>query len=132
MTPPFVTYDAHKGVWLLEHDFASRPTSFPEGVIPIPASFECDLSSVPRLLWPLASSFELSIGGPLTHDWLYRHRGSVSVHLDGMSAPIPHTFSRANADRFFLDYMKEEGVVWWKRQLAYRAVRWFGGAAWGT
>ena len=130
--PPFITYDAHRAAWISEREYESRPASLSDATIVIPAGFACDLSSVPRVLWNLIAPFELSIGGPLTHDWLYRHRGAATVRFDDSSgAAASWTFSRAQADRFFLDLMKVEGVVWWKRTLAYHAVRWFGRSSWG-
>lgn len=131
MTPPFVTYDAHRGVWLLERDFHARPSTLAHAAIVIPGGFETDLSSVPRPLWNIAAPFELSIGGAITHDWLYRHGGNATIEHAG-TPPVPGTwtFTRPEADRFFLDFMQEEGVSWLKRQVAYRAVRLFGGSSW--
>ncbi|HEY9462460.1 MAG TPA: DUF1353 domain-containing protein [Vicinamibacterales bacterium] len=127
--PPLVTYDAHTAVWLLGEPFDSRPTSLIGSAIPIPQGFVTDLSSVPRVFWNLAAPFELSIAGALTHDWLYRHGGHVAVRRDGGGLGSLW-FTRAQADQYFLDYMKVEGVVWWKRTLAHWCVRVAGGPSW--
>jgi Protein of unknown function (DUF1353) len=129
MTPPLITYDAHQNTFILEEDFHSQPTSILGTTIVIPKGFECDLSSVPRALWNIAAPFELSVGGALTHDWLYRHTGLVHI-IDSQYGECLHQFTRANADQFYLDYMKVEGVTWLKRTAAYRLVRLFGGSSW--
>lgn len=47
----------------------------------------------------------------------------------GLVVP-PHSYTRREADEVFRQAMKKERVAGWRRWLAYRAVRWFGGGAW--
>ena len=81
----------------------------------IPAGFECDGASIPRMFWRI-------IGPPMDchyieeairHDWLYQHQ------------PI----SRAAADRAFFVWLDKKGLHI-RRYLIYTAVRLFGWIAW--
>ena len=58
------------GHWVLE-----APYRYDDGAtrLTVPAGFAFDLASIPRLFWPLAAPFELSIAAPLLHDFLYRY-----------------------------------------------------------
>lgn len=106
---PILRYDARTGVWHLleDYDFNFLGHSFL-----VPAGFECDLSSVPRVVWSIMAPHELSIVAGLMHDWLYR-----SSHV-----PI----SRRKADWLFKEIMKNEGVKQWRWRAAYAAVRGWG------
>jgi hypothetical protein len=84
-----------------------------ENDVVIPAGFETDCSSVPRLLWRVAAPWD-AIEPGVIHDYLYRRR-----------AQCP----RAKADRTYRVAMRDYGVVWWRRELMYLAVRVFGWAA---
>jgi hypothetical protein len=97
--------------WRLE-----KPYVF--GMIQIPAGFIFDLASVPRMLWWLIAPFELSIVGPLLHDYLYR--------VDGAR----EGYTRKQVDELFERLMYLEGISGWRRRAAYRAVRVFGGGSW--
>ena len=83
----------------------------------IPKGFATYLASIPRVVRPLMETADLGIVPPIAHDWLYR-RGGMGL------------YDRRGADRLFAGLMKAEGVKWWRRTLAYRAVRWFGRGAW--
>jgi Protein of unknown function (DUF1353) len=111
------------GRWRLERDYEYRDG---DTAITVPAGFEFDLSSVPRIFWSLIAPFELSIAAPLVHDFLYRHGGRPP---EGSVIP-PRTYTRAEADRIFRAIMRWEGVPAWRRGLAYAAVRVFGRSAW--
>lgn len=90
--------------------------------------FAFDLASIPRPVWSLIAPFELSLVAPLLHDFLYFHRGAPP-----RGAVTPYrTFSRSETDRLFLGLMRAEGVPYWRRALAYAAVRLFGAFAWRT
>jgi hypothetical protein len=118
MTPqPAVTYDPLRKRWSLEQVFR---VELEREVFAIVPPFEFDLASIPRPLWALLASHELGIRAPLVHDWLYRNGGRVGRR----------EFSRAQADRFFLRHMKEDGVGRLRRSLAYAAVRVFGAGSW--
>jgi Protein of unknown function (DUF1353) len=121
--PPPVITSPSIGRWRLEvaytyHDGATAIT--------VPAGFEFDLSSVPRVLWPLIAPFELSIVAPLLHDFLYRYGGRPP---SGSVVP-PKSYDRAEVDRMFRTIMEAENVSVWRRVLAYAAVRVLGRGAW--
>jgi hypothetical protein len=122
---PIVSYDVATAHWHLEaaYDYLDDPNR-----ITVPNQFRFNLASVPRAFWWLIAPFELSIAAPLIHDFLYRHRGSPPA---GAIVP-PRSYDRRQSDQLFRQLMALEGVPAWRRALAYRAVRWFGGAGWGS
>ena len=128
LPPVWVTYIAHRGVWLLVEEYRVKLDFEDEMVhFEIPKDFEFDLASVPRILWPLIGSFELSLIAPLIHDYLYQTTGKGSFHYgeteEGVTFQRP--FTRKEADDIFLDLMLREGVPLWRARSAHRAVRWF-------
>ncbi len=93
----------------------------------IPSSFYYDLSSVPRLFWWLVAPFELTMVGPLVHDFIYRNRGNSSL----FSVNNNHQqISRSEADDIFNFIMQKEGIHPVRRIIAYYAVRLFGWLSW--
>ena len=118
LPPPILTYRGDNR-WRLE-----APYTYNDGAtaITVPAGFEFDLSSVPRIFCSVIAPFELSIVAPLVHDFLYRHGGRVPTR----------TYTRAGADRLFLKIMRQENVPTWRATVAYLAVRLFGRSAWGS
>ena len=119
MDTPFVTYDERGNCWILERRWCFLGFCVPKG-------FRFDLASVPRCLWWAIAPFELSLSGALLHDWMYRNGGLVN------SSHMPHRshYTRQQADSLFLILMEKEGVPYWRRTLAYLAVRCFGWRAW--
>ena len=99
----------------------------------VPAEFEHDFASVPRLLWALISPFDLGLAS-IFHDWLYRKGGRVTTLRwpKGGSewVPVERPWTRRDADRLFARIMREQGVKKWRRRLAFQAVHQFGGDAW--
>lgn len=87
-------------------------------VLTVPKGFECDGASVPRFFWSSVSPQidPRTLAGAIGHDFLYR------MH--------PAGWTRAEADDFFYDLIREDGLSWWKAQKAYWGVRLFGGSAW--
>lgn len=83
----------------------------------VPQGFMFDMASVPRIVWPLISSFDLGTASPLVHDWGYQHQGRMCPGLE---------WTRKQVDQNFNRMMRDEGVTGWKRRYAYYAVRWFG------
>jgi hypothetical protein len=79
----------------------------------VPTDFWTDFASVPRTIWPIISPYDLGVG-PVPHDF-----GYFSGHAN-----------KAYWDLVFLACMEKDGIANWKRQAAYRAVEWFGGATW--
>jgi len=120
---PTVTYDPVSKQWQLDHAYTYLDNPH---AITVPGGFVFDLASVPRIFWGVIAPFELSITAPLIHDFLYRHRGQPPV---GAVVP-PKTYARRDADVVFREIMEQEGVAKWRREVAYIAVRCFGGFAW--
>ena len=85
-------------------------------IIEVPAGFETDFASVPRLFWRVVPPWGRYSPAAVVHDCLY-HTGKVS---------------RLAADRVFLELMAALGVPLWKRQVMYWAVRLGGWLAWDT
>ena len=79
----------------------------PIGVITVPAGFDTDLASVPRLpaAWLIAGG--TANAAAVVHDWLYR-RGK---------------FDRATCDAVFAEAMAASGISLWRRALMWAAVR---------
>lgn len=126
LPPVYVTYDTRRKVWVLMFEYTivinirTEPIEFR-----IPQNFEFDLASIPRWIWPLIGSFELSLVAPLIHDYLYQWRGQPLYHQYAKLAPVAPVLTRAEADEIFLDLMIAEKVASWKAKAAYRAVRLF-------
>lgn len=117
LPPVWLTYRSDLRCWQIERTYAYEHDSHE---LRVPEGFQFDLASIPRPLWGLIAPFELSIAAPLLHDYLYRCGGRTPSQA----------YTRAEADRIFLDVMRREGVSRWRRGLAYSAVRVFGGASW--
>lgn len=101
----------------------------------VPAGFENDLASVPRILWWYVSPFDLGLAA-VPHDWLYYHAGHLPPggHQrweDGRWVDVGAPWSRRDADRLFGRLMRDAHVSRDKRRHAYWAVRLFGAPAWG-
>lgn len=91
--------------------------------------FRTDLASIPRLLLPFIPVRDLSITAPTFHDLIYRTGGCVAPPL-GTIKPADKIYSKVEADDLFLELMTREGVGYFKRNLAYAAVRLGGRSAW--
>ena len=117
MQSPAVTYNTHLGLWILKEPFYMNKSGV---IISIPEGYETDLASIPRVFWRVIAPFELSIAAPLVHDYLYGNGGVAQNQV----------LNREETDKLFLDIMEAEGVSWWRRKIAYRAVRMFAGFAW--
>jgi|SRR3990167_2545512 len=83
--------------------------------IDVPEGYETDFASVPRGLWNILPPDGTYSQAAVLHDFLYGKR----------------LRPRKECDKIFLEAMKVLKVSWWKRRLMYRAVRIFGGLAWG-
>jgi hypothetical protein len=130
LPPVYLTYSTLREIWILVDDYRITVPLPTEGSVSlqIPAGFEFDLASVPRIVWPLISSFELSLVAPLIHDYFYEFTGSPVYHekvpaLDFRSHY--HRVTRYEADQIFLQMMLREGVKRWKARSSYAAVRAF-------
>lgn len=121
--PVKVTYSVERDIWELVERYCIQVQDVH---YTIPEGYTFDLASIPRGVWTLIAPFELSLVAPLLHDFQYEHKGELPI---GSMMP-PHKMGRKEVDKIFYEIMKMEGVSWWRRQLAYRAVRWFGGSYW--
>ena len=88
--------------------------------------FPYDRASIPRIFWVIIDKDSLGNVAPLLHDLLYRHGG---VLPQNQVSPY-RTFSRKETDDLFLEVATKCGVKKWRRELAYQAVRNFGGSSW--
>ena len=75
-------------------------------IIIVPKGFVTDLASIPRLARFMFTGHGLSRKPAVIHDFLY------SVFYD-----------RKQADKIFLDALKDVGMNWVGRRIMYRAVR---------
>lgn len=80
----------------------------------VPAGYDTDYASVPRLLWWLLPPTGKYTCAAIVHDWLYWEQ------------PV----RRVDADRYFLEAMADCGTSWWERTLIYWGVRVGGWAPW--
>ena len=88
-------------------------------MITVPAGFDTDLASVPRLFWRIFPPSGVYNKAAVVHDWLY-----VTRKIG------PHAVCRAEADAVLLEAMDTLGVGWWERTTMYRCVRLFGWIVW--
>lgn len=105
--------------------------------IEVPAGFEYDGASVPRIVWTLTGILPdgLQRAGALVHDFIYRYKGDLPVGSycelsKGYAVPVGKLWKRSEADGLFRKMMKEAGVGKLKRYVMYYAVRTFGLKAW--
>lgn len=121
---PLITYAPHTGQWTLKTplDVLVAGVRFV-----VPAGFITDLASSPRVAWVVEAPFDLGLVAPIVHDWLYRHGGAI---LTPSGKSVPGVFTRRQADQALYKLAAAEGVWWWRRAAAYRAVRWFGAKNW--
>jgi len=103
-------YNVQLETWVVLEDYIYKD-------IVVPRGFQTDLASIPRILWNIIAPFELSTEAPVVHDYLYQTGGDKGK------------YTRKQADKIFYELMLKEGVCWWKRTVAYNAVRTF---AWGS
>ena len=122
---PAVTYN--NAEWVLLDD--CRCAALDGFIVTAKRGFKTDLASIPRLLWGFIASFELSLVAPIVHDLIYGSAGTVTLP-DGEVTPADKRFDRKEADDLFLELMTRSKVAYWKRNVAYLAVRAFGGSSW--
>lgn len=98
---------------VLEQPFAFL--SYSKGEIVVPAGFDTDYASIPRIFWSIYPPDGSYAPAAVVHDWLYWSQD----------------FTRDESDRVFYEAMTALGVPWLRRQIIYRAVRLGGWAPWG-
>lgn len=122
---PAVTYKGPE--WVVLDD--CRCAALDGFTVTVKRGFKTDLASIPRLLWGFIASFELSLLAPIVHDLIYGSAGTVALP-HGEVMPADKRFDRKEADDLFLELMTRSKIAYWKRNVAYLAVRAFGGASW--
>lgn len=91
-------------------------------IINIPQGFRTDEVSAPQATWSfvgLPPDGYYRAGG-IVHDYIYSLNGAVCTP----------ELTRLECDKILLEIMTRLDVPWLKRQLAYKAVRLFGGSHW--
>ena len=96
--------------WEVMEDYYYKTS---RGVIRVPKGFRTDYASVPRIFRNIINSYGKHGRAAVVHDWLYSSQCKIDV-------------TREEADKIFLEIMKECGVGSIKRNLMYRMVRMFG------
>lgn len=129
------------GIYRLVRDYTYKwEKGGVEYEIVIPAGFEYDGASVPRIVWTLAGIVPdgLIRGAALVHDYIYRYKGKFPPNRwfwrasGGDLAPVESgkSLSRAEADALFYRIMREAGMSRYRAALAYVGVRAFGMLSW--
>jgi hypothetical protein len=112
---------AGRGLYTVMEPFTYQVGRVDSGVeITVPAGFETDLASIPRLARWLISPGGLHAKAAVLHDALY-HDAAQRQWFQ---------LTRENADETFLEAMEVLGVPAWRKQVMYYSVRLFGGAVW--
>lgn len=122
---PVITYEAPD--WILMDD--CRYAALDGWSITAKRGFRSDLASIPRLFWAFIAFHDLSLIAPIMHDVIYRCGGLV-VLPHGEVAPAGRRFERKDADDLFLELMTRSNIAYWKRNVAFLAVRAFGQSSW--
>jgi len=95
--------------WVLEAPLVYWSDRF--GEIVVPAGFECDLNSIPRLGWVISPKTDYPQAGVI-HDWLYRSKAGRGV-----------------ADAVYREALVACGCPEWRAYGRWLALRAFG---WGA
>ncbi|MGL6096604.1 MAG: DUF1353 domain-containing protein [Fimbriiglobus sp.] len=128
VTQPDIRYHPGTELWELLADYSIDDGDLGSTLTAL-KGYTCDLATVPRPLRWIISPYELGGLPPLFHDLIYEYRGTPQASLDVNPS---RTFTRLDADDLFYRHMVLSGVSTWKRSLAYRTVRTFGGIWWAT
>ena len=93
----------------------------------VPAGMLTDFASVPPPGRPLVGQVGRHASAAVCHDAAYQgllQRENTSIYMQPEDPGwVPARLSRAQADRMFLDLMAVSGSLWWRRDLAFLAVR---------
>jgi hypothetical protein len=108
-----VADDQDDGKWLLMADLQYE-SDVAERTITVPAGFQTDLASVPRLPFVYLLCGDCARQAAVVHDYLY----------------TTHLVERAMADAVLREASAVTGVPWWRRTLMYWGVRIGGASHW--
>lgn len=84
-----------------------------EYFIRVPKGFVTDYASIPKLLRIVVLPYGKHSGASVVHDWLYSFQCNLNL-------------TRKEADKIFLEILKEEKINFFLRIFMYFAVRMFG------
>lgn len=103
--------------------------------IVVPEGFVFDGASIPWITQFVIGKWDLGIGPPCVHDWIYKWKGNLPTgsfmrETDDNTHIVCEPWKRYEADRLFCRHMRAVGVPQWKRRMAYRAIRLGGWWAW--
>jgi hypothetical protein len=101
--------DAGRARWKLDEPLEYYSETF--GPISVPAGFETDFASVPRLPLAYWLTGDTAHASAVVHDYLCRHWYTAC------------RITWAEAAKVFREAMAHEGVPLWRRNLMYFAVR---------
>ena len=87
-------------------------------IVDVPKGFRTNFASVPRIFWNIIPPDGKHGKAAVVHDYLYSTHGLFG------------RYSRQRCDEIFLEAMEVLGVGAIKRNIMFRAVRWFGKSAW--
>ncbi len=122
-----------RGLYRLEEDYCyqwEHGGSFYR--ITVPAGFQYDGNSVPRLVWTLAGITRdgLNRAAGLVHDFIYRHSGKLPAnsfqtlaHNGEWVCISSNIWSRLGADRIYGRLLRTAGVSSYRRRAAFWGVR---------
>nr|DAS31626.1 MAG TPA: Protein of unknown function (DUF1353) [Caudoviricetes sp.] len=96
--------------WLVNEEYCYQTSKV---LVVVPKGFRTDYASVPRIFRNIINSYGKHGRAAVVHDWLYSNQCKIDI-------------TREEADKIFLEIMKECGVGSIKRNLMYRMVRLFG------
>lgn len=103
-------------VWRLEHEFAYViGTEGSEQIILVPAGFETDGASVPRLLWVIYPTWGTYSRAAVIHDWL--------CYNVNRGTPLVICPTKKVAADIFYEAMVVCGTGWLTRNILYWGVR---------
>lgn len=119
-----IVYDNLPTVEVREHEEDDRGNVFTllrpisTSGLTVPAGFESDGASVPRLFWGVVFPRDdrQAMFGAIVHDYIYR------TH--------PPKWERGDADEVFLYLLRQGGVSYIRSARAYIGVRLFGKSSW--
>ncbi len=83
------------------------------GTVVVPNGFKTDYASVPKIFRNIINTYGKHGKAAVVHDWLYSKNCNIDI-------------TRAEADKIFLEILKEGGVNPILARLMYIAVRCFG------
>lgn len=114
-TEPLIVELVGNNEWRVYKEFTYIREPYPDGPkIIVPAGFNTDFASVPRIFWIFISPVDRHGKAAVLHDYMYR----------------TEMFPRHICDYIFKEAMTSINVAGWKKFLIYWNVRIFGFFVW--